>query len=78
MHSVRCISSPRRRPFYEKRMSAEIAADHLGEEWKVFVCPLNEKQHVAPWCGVYCICVTWRKAIELGLFPLYCRATCFA
>lgn len=24
-----------RRPFYEKRISTEIAADHLGEEWKV-------------------------------------------
>ena len=24
-----------RRPFYDKRMSAEVAADFLGDEWKV-------------------------------------------
>lgn len=24
-----------RRPFYEKRMSTEMAADFLGDEWKV-------------------------------------------
>ena len=23
------------RPFYDKRMSAEVAADFLGDEWKV-------------------------------------------
>ena len=33
-----------RRPFYEKRMSTEMAADFLGDEWKV--------------CGVYTIMYT--------------------
>jgi small subunit ribosomal protein S6e len=35
------------RPFYEKRISAEIGADHLGEEWKGYVLRItggNDKQ----------------------------------
>ena len=30
-----CVSFANRRPFYDKRMSTEVEADFLGDEWKV-------------------------------------------
>ena len=32
------------RPFYEKRMGSEVAADRLGNEFKGYVLHINDKQ----------------------------------
>lgn len=42
-----------RRPFYEKRISAEVEADFLGDEWKVSVVKLPSCLCVAL-CGHLC------------------------